>query len=521
MLAFLPAAACATVVTTSALGAGEVIPAWETEVGFLIAAMATDSQNNVYTCSGTGGGISHVETVKIDPDGNIVWTRSYATDAITKATWLTVDSADNVIVTGWREVPGAGLLTLKYSPAGVLLWEKTSVIGGGARAFRVAVDAADNVYVTGQTFSSGNDYLTVKYDPNGNLLWSQTLDVVTDTPTGLAVTAAGKVVVTGSAAGQFGTVCYDTNGNELWSHVAENGVSGANAVVFGPGDVVYVCGPGAPGVLPIVGLLMKYDADGNLEWESFHGGATGDRIYSYSRLAVAPNGDIVTIGGAHSITDPPRIDWATVRTDDTGSVLWERYVDGLVESDELPSALAIHSDGSIYVAGTSGPPSGACPPHGPGTVETVTTKYDAAGNEFWREMVDCSGQPTAVLVDSQGAIVVNTPSNVVRYVQGATAVLTTGVSPASYALESPRPNPFRAQTTIQFDVPVRERATVSIVDVSGRIVKRVASGELVPGRYRRDWDGRDEAGRRVASGVYFVRLETGSFAATRKMTRLR
>ncbi len=154
-------------------------------------------------------------------------------------------------------------------------------------------------------------------------------------------------------------------------------------------------------------------------------------------------------------------------------------------------------------------------------METVTTKYDAAGNEFWREMVDCSGQPTAVLVDSQGAIVVNTPSNVVRYVQGATAVLTTGVSPASYALESPRPNPFRARATIQFDVPVRERATISIVDVSGRIVKRVASGELVPGRYLTDWDGRDEAGRRVASGVYFIRLEAGSFAATRKMTRLR
>ena len=83
---------------------------------------------------------------------------------------------------------------------------------------------------------------------------------------------------------------------------------------------------------------------------------------------------------------------------------------------------------------------------------------------------------------------------------------------------SAAPNPFRHGTDLTFALPPGVRSgRLSVVDASGRLVRAFladASGRVV-------WDGRDGAGRRVASGVYFYRLEAGDRAETRKVTRIR
>ncbi len=96
-----------------------------------------------------------------------------------------------------------------------------------------------------------------------------------------------------------------------------------------------------------------------------------------------------------------------------------------------------------------------------------------------------------------------------------------GFVPSTYALGLGRPNPFRQGTTIPFDLPAPSMANVSIWDVTGRLVRTLVRGELEAGRYQPQWDGRDESGRMVSAGIYFVRLEAGEFAATRKVMRLR
>ncbi len=83
---------------------------------------------------------------------------------------------------------------------------------------------------------------------------------------------------------------------------------------------------------------------------------------------------------------------------------------------------------------------------------------------------------------------------------------------------SAAPNPFRHGTDLTFVLPSGVLSgRLSVVDASGRLVRAFpadASGRVV-------WDGRDGAGRRVASGVYFYRLEAGDRAETRKVTRIR
>jgi carboxypeptidase T len=68
------------------------------------------------------------------------------------------------------------------------------------------------------------------------------------------------------------------------------------------------------------------------------------------------------------------------------------------------------------------------------------------------------------------------------------------------------PNPMRGETRIDFTAPERGAVQIGIYSVGGRLIARLASGPTVGGRGTAAWDGRDLAGKRVASGVYFARL---------------
>jgi subtilisin family serine protease len=93
--------------------------------------------------------------------------------------------------------------------------------------------------------------------------------------------------------------------------------------------------------------------------------------------------------------------------------------------------------------------------------------------------------------------------------------------PARNDLRQNFPNPFNPTTTIAYDLASGEVVTLAIFDVRGKRVRELVNGAQPPGRYRVDWDGRDERGQRVAGGVYFYRLEAGSYTKTRKMVLLK
>jgi len=80
------------------------------------------------------------------------------------------------------------------------------------------------------------------------------------------------------------------------------------------------------------------------------------------------------------------------------------------------------------------------------------------------------------------------------------------------------PNPLHPRTTVAFSLPRAEPVRLTVHDVTGRAVRRLVDGEiLAAGRNEVEWAGRDEAGRRVSAGVYFLRLEAGEVRETRKV----
>src|SRR5262249_16002530 len=106
-------------------------------------------------------------------------------------------------------------------------------------------------------------------------------------------------------------------------------------------------------------------------------------------------------------------------------------------------------------------------------------------------------------------------------VTNATGVIAE-VAPDHFELGEPHPNPASAQTQVPYSVPAGAKSvTIGVFDVAGRHVRTLVSGTPAAGRYVANWDGRDSAGHRAVSGVYFYRMDAGTFSQVRKVTILK
>ncbi|MEJ2721998.1 MAG: T9SS type A sorting domain-containing protein, partial [bacterium] len=108
-----------------------------------------------------------------------------------------------------------------------------------------------------------------------------------------------------------------------------------------------------------------------------------------------------------------------------------------------------------------------------------------------------------------GVIPIETPD--IRYAE----------KPRRFRLEQNVPNPFNPSTTIHYEVAEAVHVRLKVYDVAGRLVRTLVDEPKKPNAYKVVWDGNDRHGRRVASGVYFSKLEAGSFVKTKKMVMLK
>jgi hypothetical protein len=93
--------------------------------------------------------------------------------------------------------------------------------------------------------------------------------------------------------------------------------------------------------------------------------------------------------------------------------------------------------------------------------------------------------------------------------------------PSASMLHNCFPNPFNPATQIRFDIARPARTSLRIYDVAGRLVRVLVDEDLAAGRYETSWNGSNDAGKRVASGVYFYKLVTSEYEQTKKMVLLR
>ncbi len=89
--------------------------------------------------------------------------------------------------------------------------------------------------------------------------------------------------------------------------------------------------------------------------------------------------------------------------------------------------------------------------------------------------------------------------------------------PKEFALGQNYPNPFNPETEIRYELPRQSQVVLVVFNLVGQKVKTLVNGKIAAGRYTAQWNGRDEAGKSLASGVYIYRLEAGDFVQARRM----
>jgi len=135
---------------------------------------------------------------------------------------------------------------------------------------------------------------------------------------------------------------------------------------------------------------------------------------------------------------------------------------------------------------------------------------------------------TYAFVTSDGSGGMHNAKYTVALLQKALGFFPTGVkvvnqnTPSTFAVSQNYPNPFNPTTNIEFSIPTASTIQLNVYNILGELVKTLTSGEIVSGNYKVTWNGTNNHGTSVASGIYFYRLVAESkgaanYVVTKKM----
>ena len=484
-------------------------------------------------------------TAKYSPDGVLLWSDRYrgfdAGDSRDKAWDIELDSGDNIYVAGPSESPHADwdFVVVKYDPDGMREWVARYDGLGRARdkCVALALDGQGNSYVTGSSPGLGPyaDFATVKFGPDGEFVWDARYSGPSDSPDhaqDIAVHCDGSVYVTGCGDAwgvvDYVTIKYSSDGEEEWVATYTGTGTGwdmAYDIALDASGNAYVTGwSSGSGTGPDY-LTIKYDSEGHEEWVArYDGGPYFDSDYAHD-LAVDSGGNVYVTG--HSQRTYVGFEYTTLKYNTDGDLLWEaRYGEGGPCSlGDVAYTVGVDPLGNVLVAGKD------C---GYTDYDCATVKYSPDGAELWcaayQAEPDDEGVGLDVALGAGGEVYIAGSCDcdgtakdflVLKY-SNSTGITESETPVPRLRLSDASPNPFRSETqAILYLARSHERISVDITNVRGQIVRTLDLG-ISGGRTRPlSWDGTDQAGRPLASGVYFMRASNGRSEATRKVVLVR
>ncbi|MBU1354941.1 MAG: T9SS type A sorting domain-containing protein [Candidatus Edwardsbacteria bacterium] len=95
------------------------------------------------------------------------------------------------------------------------------------------------------------------------------------------------------------------------------------------------------------------------------------------------------------------------------------------------------------------------------------------------------------------------------------------LKPLSFDLNQTYPNPFARSITVNYQLAAAGQVSLKVYNVTGQLVRTLTEGTALPGYYSQTWNGRDNSGRKIASGIYIMRLVSGGQERTRKLVKIK
>jgi hypothetical protein len=146
-----------------------------------------------------------------------------------------------------------------------------------------------------------------------------------------------------------------------------------------------------------------------------------------------------------------------------------------------------------------------------GSRANLQVTFDGTGLEEGDYLAD-------IIITSNGGDPVTVP---VALHVGATGIDDELGTPSAYVLRGASPNPFNPVTTITYGAPADASVRLAVYSVDGRLVRTLVDDQATAGYSTVVWDGRDDSGVEVGSGVYFCRMEADGFADVAKMVLMK
>jgi len=357
----------------------------------------------------------------------------------------------------------------------------------GDEASAIALDGSGNVYVTGKSWDSGTDYdyATIKYYPNGDTAWVRRCNGPAnsgDEASAIALDSSGNVYVTGKSWDSgtkydYATIKYYPNGDTAWVR-RYNGPGdkedNAYAIAVDGSGNVYVTGKSRGSGTNYDYATIKYYPNGDTAWVRRYN-EPANFSDEASAIALDSSGNVYVTGKSRG--GSTNYDYATIKYYPNGDTAWVRRYNGPGNFDDFAYAIAIDGSGNVYVTGWSYGGSG--------------TDYDYATIKY-----------------------VQTPNDIRDETGGSE-------SPSEFALSQNYPNPFNPLTTINYSVEKEGFVQLAIYNILGQKVRTLVNQRRQKRIYSDQWDGKDDKGEELPSGVYFYVLKVGDYTSSKKMVLLR
>ena len=151
-----------------------------------------------------------------------------------------------------------------------------------------------------------------------------------------------------------------------------------------------------------------------------------------------------------------------------------------------------------------------------GRVSLDSDRINATGTFTFT--VDNVSHPSLTYNPALNVLDSNSISNLSKSIADATIINSM---PSEFQLLPNYPNPFNPETTISYQLPEQSQVKLEIYNFSGQLVRSLFVGPQNQGSHSLVWDGMDDAGQNVASGVYLIQMTAGTFAASQKISLIR